>query len=182
MERDPSIESEEQYDVIVPEVDAGVEAQAALDDFADSTLDAADPIAHNQRKRSKARNKQVSGGRVALLVSAFIPGFLALFLLALWALSSNQAFIVFAVGNLVVAAFYVALYTWARKNPVKGLQAGYRMMLMFALIEIGLLVNAPGLPVIIGLAIRLITLGLLLQAVRAAKNRQEIRDRAADAG
>ncbi|MBX2851974.1 MAG: hypothetical protein KTR15_09540 [Phycisphaeraceae bacterium] len=83
------------------------------------------------------------------------------------------------MGNLLVAAVYTALYVWARKQPVKGLQAGYRLVFLLLAIEIGLLVSDPSPPLVSGLIMRIVALQMLVKGLKAAKQRQAIKERAA---
>lgn len=148
-----------------------------LNDFADATAQAVDPVRRGQRKRSKERRKQVSGGRVALLVSAMIPGFGMLLFGSIWLLSRSDIALFMVLGHTLVAAIYIGLYVWARKQPIKGLQAGYRLVFLLLAIEIGLVVNDPSFAYITALAMRLYTLQLLVKGLKAAKKRQAINER-----
>jgi hypothetical protein len=150
-----------------------------LDDFADAAALAANPIRRLKRKQSKQRCKQVSGGRIALLASAIIPAFGVLVFSGIWLLSRSDTAMLMVLGNLCVAAVYLALYIWARRNPVKGLQAGHRLVFLLLAIEIGLVVSDPGVAFVSSLAMRLYTLYLLSKGLKAAKARQAMKDRAA---
>lgn len=145
-----------------------------LDEFVDASSQAVDPHRRNQRKRSKERRKQVSGGRVALLASAILPGFSALLFAFIWLLSKSDFALLMVLGNLLVASVYAGLYAWARMQPVRGLQAGHRLVFLLLAIEIGLVINTPSFPLASGLIMRFITLQLLIKGLKAAKMRQSI--------
>ncbi|MFK7788834.1 MAG: hypothetical protein AB8C95_04980 [Phycisphaeraceae bacterium] len=150
-----------------------------LEDFAVATSRAADPHRRKQRQRSKERRRQVSGGRIALLASAMIPGFGIFLFAGIWLLSGSDLALFMVLANLLVASIYAALYVWARKQPVKGLQAGYRLVFLLLAIEIGLVISSPTVPFVSGLIMRIITLQLLVKGLKAAKKRQAIQEQAA---
>ena len=108
------------YELADTEADA--EVDNALASLVTSTSDTRGSAESAQRKQSRAHRKQITGGRMALLMSAIVSVLGIFLILLLREMTKADWLLMAAAVNGIVAVVYFALYAWSRSDAVNGLQ------------------------------------------------------------
>ena len=161
---------------VIDEIELEGSDSPDLDELALSAGAALDPVSVSKRRQARSRRKQISGGRIALLTCAFIPGFFGMLFLGLWALSRSEKTLFIALVNIAVAMAFGAMYAWARKDAVRGLQAGIGLVAVLLVLDAAVIVANAGTGPIGGLILHLVMLSVLAKGLAAARRREQIRN------